>query len=471
MSSTTPVLRRLTPCGVCGRHETIGDTTVMAAPANVPTRRRVLFVAAEFPPCNLTAGHRTRLFVNHLREFGYEPTVLTVTPSAHETTLEPALLELVCPDVEIIRTRALPTKPFRVVGDIGIRSFPFFLTALRRIIRQRKIDLVYLPIPPNYSSLLGPVAKYLLRTPFAIDYIDPWVRPATAQDRSSWKGIISCGLARLLEPLALCGVGGITGVAERYYSDVWDRHPNIRARPSAAIPYGGEPHDHIVANQDGAPSQILDRAGQGDRIVLTYCGAMLPHAYGTLRTLLAACKKWVDSGDPLAARLTLLFVGTGLHPLDPSSGPIMPVAKELGAEEFVVEVAERQPYLEILRLLHRVQGVMILGSSDRHYTASKTFQALMSRRPILAMLHADSTAAEVLADQPGVSLITFTEDRPVEGCEEEIQCGLKFAAGAGSDAVPRDEASLEQYSAREMSRRLAQFFDQVLECNRSRRSG
>ncbi|HMO83879.1 MAG TPA: hypothetical protein PKC18_03055, partial [Lacipirellulaceae bacterium] len=86
--------------------------------------RRVLFVAAEFPPCNLTAGHRTRLFVRNLPEFGYAPIVLTVQASAYDTRLAEELASLVAPDVEIIRTRALPTRPVRLVGDLGVRRFP-----------------------------------------------------------------------------------------------------------------------------------------------------------------------------------------------------------------------------------------------------------------------------------------------------------------------------------------------------------
>jgi hypothetical protein len=433
--------------------------------------RTALFVAAEFPPCNLTAGHRTRLFANHLREFGYRPIVLTVDPRAHETTPDPALEKLVFDDVEIIRTRALPTKPVRVVGDIGIRSFPFFLTAMRRIIRQRNVDIVYLPIPPNYSALLGPAARYLFRTPFAIDYIDPWVRPATEFDRRTWKGVISHKLAALLEPLALCGVSGITGVAERYYEDVFQRHPRLCQLPSAGIPYGGEPLDHEVAMQDGAPSRILAQANLAGRTVIAYCGAMLPTAYDTLRTLLAACRRWVESGDPAAAKLTLLFVGTGLRPTDPTSGPVLPVARECGAESFVVEVADRQPFLEVLRLLHQSQGVMILGSSERHYTASKTFQALMSQRPILAMLHSASTAAEILATQPGVELVTFDEAEPVATREEAILAAVKGVAGWGPRPAERDAQALAPHSAREMARRLASFFDELLDREQARRGG
>src|SRR5690349_4167976 len=41
-------------------------------------RRRVLIVAPHFVPSNLASVHRSRLFALHLREFGWEPIIVTV---------------------------------------------------------------------------------------------------------------------------------------------------------------------------------------------------------------------------------------------------------------------------------------------------------------------------------------------------------------------------------------------------------
>jgi hypothetical protein len=425
-----------------------------------PLFRTVLFVAPHFPPSNLTAGHRTRLFVRHLPEFGYRPIVLSVRPECYEERLDPQLLQLVASDLDIVRTSALPTRPLRLVGDVGIRSFPYHLAAIGRLAAERKIDLIYIPIPPNYSALLGPLAYKLFGVPYAIDYIDPWVYPPTPQQRKSLKAMATHALARLLQPIALTAVAGITGVAEGYYARVLARHPRLRKLPSAGIPYGGEPLDHLAVN--GMPARLLDRPELRGKKVLAYAGALLPRAHDTLRTLLRAFRRWVASGDPAAQEVRLLFVGTGARPNDPTSGLITPIAHEEGASAFVVEIADRQPYLDVLALLHAVQGVLILGSSEANYTASKTFQALHSGRPILALLHAGSTAAGFLHGVPGVELVTFTDEHPVTEHEAVIESSLRAVTAATPEAVPRDLSSLDQYSAREMTRRLAAFFDSVL---------
>jgi hypothetical protein len=427
--------------------------------------RTVLFVAPEFPPCNLTAGHRTRLFVRHLPEFGYRPVVLTLRPESYETKIDPELMNLVAPGAEIVRTRALPVRPVRpvrLIGDLGIRSFPFHLAAVRKLVRTHGVDLIYIPIPPNYSSLLGPLSRFLFRVPFAIDYIDPWIYRPTADEWRSPKSLASHALSRLLEPLALCGVAGITGVAEGYYAGALDRHPRLRNLPLAAIPYGGEAMDFQYVRDHLRPSRLLAQPELSGKLVLTYGGAILPRAHGTLRSLLLSCARWKQSGDPLAERVALLFVGTGRRPTDPGSGVVAPIARECGADHFVTEIADRQPFIDVLSLLTQSHAVMVLGSSDPYYTASKTFQALQSRRPILALLHAASSAAGILNGLPGVAQIRFDDTRPVEGCHADIVQALRQMASASSEPVDRDMATLDEYSARAMTRRLAAFFDDVL---------
>ena len=425
-------------------------------------QKTVLFVSPDFPPCNLVGVHRVRLFVRHVREFGYEPIVLTLRPEEYETKLDPELEQLVDPTVTVIRTPALPTWPVRVVGDTGLRSLPYHLAAINRIARLRKLDLLFLTVFPAYSTLLGPLIARRFGIPYVIDYQDPWVQPIQRKHWRSPKSLAVHTLARLLEPRAVAGASGIMGVGEGYFAGVLRRNPRLRTLPTAGIPLGGEPLDHELIARRTEPARLLDRPELAGRLVLVYAGAILPRAHGTLRTLLAAGRRWTESGDLLAARIRLLFVGTGSRPTDPTSGVVGPIARECGVDGMVVEVAERQPFMDVLHLLHQCQGVLILGSSEQHYSASKSFQALMSRRPILGLMHAESSAAEILRDQPGVELVTYTDAEPVETREQEIADGLKAVATAGPEPIVRPEGSLEPFTARAMTHRLASFFDTVL---------
>jgi hypothetical protein len=148
--------------------------------------RRVALFAAHFPPSNLTSVHRARLWAQHLHEFGWNPIIVTTHWRYYEESLDWELCDLLDPRLEIIRTPAFPTKPLRVVGDIGIRGLPWHLGALRRLLRHDQIDFLHITIPSNISAILGELIFRRQPIAFGIDYIDPWVleRPEVSQGLS-----------------------------------------------------------------------------------------------------------------------------------------------------------------------------------------------------------------------------------------------------------------------------------------------
>lgn len=140
--------------------------------------KRVIIVAPQFPPNNLAAVHRSRYFAMHLKEFGWTPTVLSIDPACYEGTLDRELEALLPGDLEVIRTKALPVRPLRLIGDLGLRSLWWHYRAICTLARRETIDMIYIPVPPNYSAVLGPLIHRKFGIPYAIDYIDPWILPS-----------------------------------------------------------------------------------------------------------------------------------------------------------------------------------------------------------------------------------------------------------------------------------------------------
>src|SRR5205807_10017660 len=95
--------------------------------------RTVLLVAPHFVPSFLPSVHRARLWSYYLPEFGWKPIILTTHERYYECQLAPEMLDLLPDDLEIVRTRAIPTRPIRVIGDIALRSLPFYWRALSRL--------------------------------------------------------------------------------------------------------------------------------------------------------------------------------------------------------------------------------------------------------------------------------------------------------------------------------------------------
>jgi hypothetical protein len=142
---------------------------------------------------------------------------------------------------------------------------------------------------------------------------------------------------------------------------------------------------------------------------------------------------------------------------------VLPVAKEEGVGEIVSEHPERIPYLEALRVLVSADLILALGSSERHYTASKIFPNLLARRPLLAIYHEASSVCNTLRKAKSGRLITFNDLKPAEAQVDKIVRALQdFLDGRNFEY---DEAGIQtvanQFSAQEMTRLLAGVLDRA----------
>ena len=419
--------------------------------------KQVIIVAPQFPPCNLTAGHRSRYFAMHLAKFGWKVKVLSVEPRFYEEKLDYELEKLLPPDLEIIRTRACPVRPIRLIGDIGIRAFWWHYRALCRLIEKEKIDLIYIPIPPNYSAMLGPLVYHKFGIPYAIDYIDPWVNAGPGCNVLFSKGWLSYRLALILEPFALRHASLVTGVAPGYYAGALKRYAWLDPSKCLALPYGGEEEDFKYLDKYPRPPYLFNPSDGNLHIV--YAGAMLPKAYFNLEALFKAILSIRAKNPPLAEKIRLHFIGTGKRPADPNSFTIKPVAEKYGLRDNVFENPGRIPYLDVLNHLKHASAILILGSSEDYYTPSKVFQAALARRPIIALLHKKSTAIEILKALNMGTVISFDEDRPVELYISEIAQAVCGAPDIKYSPAEVNRAALNAYSAEAITKKLVYAFD------------
>jgi len=396
----------------------------------------------------------------HLPKFGWKVKVLSVEPSYYEEKLDHELEVLLPSDLEVIRTKAFPTRPIRLVGDIGIRSFWWHYRTLCQLNFKERIDLIYIPIPPNYSAMLGPLIYRRFGIPYAIDYIDPWVHPWPGCEVILSKAWLSYNLGRLLEPIALRYVSLITAVAPGYYARALKRYPWLDASLCVAMPYGAEETDFLFLDKHPRPPYLFKPSDGNFHIV--YAGAMLPKAYSTLEALLQAIVLLKKNYRSFAQKLRFYFIGTGSIPTDPKSFTVKAWAERYDLLNNVFEHPARIPYLDVLNHLKHATAVLVLGSSEPHYTPSKVFQAVLSRRPVIALLHGRSTAVSILKGANAGTVVTFDEEKPVEVCIAEIVQAIYQAINHNYSAEDVNSQSFQAYSAEAMAEKLAKAFDLVL---------
>lgn len=422
--------------------------------------KKIIIISPHFPPSNLAAVHRSRLFAQHLPYFDWEPIIVTVHEAFYEETLDWNLQEMLPKDLRVEKVKALPVRPIKIVGDVGIRGLYHMYHRVLDLAKKEKIDFLYIPIPSNFAALIGRWVYEKTGIPFGIDYIDPWVHQWPGTEKKFSKAWFSMKSAAWLEPYAVKKAALITGVAKGYYEAVLERNPAlITTAITAAMPYGGEKADHDFVKKKNILPYLFEK--KEDLIDLVYAGAMLPKAFEPLQQILTV----IQSNPAVFKHIRFHFIGTGKSPNDPQGYNIKPIAAALGLYDSVIfEYPKRIPYLDVLAHLNIADGVFILGSTEPHYTPSKVYQGVLSQKPILAILHQESTAAQVLERTKAGLTLTFNGEKEIEKIGANFKkVFLEYLIFLKAfDPAKVDQQEFELYSARKVTELLVNALNQLL---------
>lgn len=421
--------------------------------------KKILIISPHFPPSNLTAVHRSRLFANHLASFGWQPVLLVVDEKYYEEQLDHDLVKLLPEDLRIEKVSAFPVTRPRLVGDIGLRGFFQLYRKARALIKAENIDFLYIPIPSFYIALLGRWLHATTGVSYGIDYIDPWVHQFPGSHAFFSRARLSTLVARLLEPIAIKKASLITGVAEGYYKGVQERNPGLmNTCLFGAMPYGGEKADHEKIGSIGKqPYLFSPKPGKRQ---LVYAGTLLPRAYAPLEAIFAAIAADRDQFKDLE----LHFIGTGKTFDDPEGYNVKLIAEKYGLWHTVVfEYPKRIPYLDVLIHLDAADGILILGSTEPHYTPSKAYQGVLAGKPILAALHRASTAVAIIS-QSGAGIVLPFDGEDLSAIRRDWNETFSQYVRFSQDFQPSriDTAIFDKFSAASVTRELVELLDRVV---------
>lgn len=354
----------------------------------------ILILYPHWVPSNLVGVQRVRLLANGLIMIGHNVDVVCVNSEYYEEPLSWELSDLVDPRCNVFTTKAFGIGPVRLVGDIGIRGAWFLYRECLKLIRRKQIDFIWISVPSYYVGLLGRLIQLKTSIPYAIDYIDPWVR--NNDTRKGWRFSLTNYLAKFLEPIVVKRAAIISGVSKSYImpvlmrnfvfsndrEEVWLEKGGSHTTHELVFPYGYDEHDY---NQ-------LSNESRQEKVWL-YAGAFMPRARAVVRAFLQAiatlekAQRWDDG-------IKISFVGTGQY----QGESIAEMAETLGIDHILEESRERIPYTEVLKELAKSDSILLFGSTEAHYTPSKVFQSLLASRPIVGALHSKSDGLDILKD-------------------------------------------------------------------------
>lgn len=423
--------------------------------------KRVLVIGADFAPSSYPPALRLRFFVQHLREFGWEPIIITTDPRYYENEVDEENRNLLSPAVEVIRTPAIPASLTRKLnfGDLGLRSLWHHWKALKSVIREKNIDLIFISVPPNPTMILGRLAHARFGIPYVLDYLDPvitdyyWTLPRSQRPP---KFVMAYAYLRFLENLAVGRVAGLVAVSKGTFDQLATRHrwlPDI-----AEIPFGVEPADFEYLREHPRRNPVFNPAD--GLLHLSYVGRggvdMLPALRAIFQGVIVGLERWPE----LFCRLRLHFVGTTYAYQAEGQYQVLPLAKELNLEQYVNEYPGRVPYLTAMQIMLDSHALLIVGSQLPHYTASKVFPYIASARPLLAVFHERSSVVAILKEAQAGMIVTFGDSRPVLTLADDIaQCLQDLLALPPTSRAQTKWEAFERYTARAMTARLAKVFD------------
>jgi hypothetical protein len=230
--------------------------------------------------------------------------------------------------------------------------------------------------------------------------------------------------------------------------------------PSLVIPFPGDRRDMDRVNIDGTPQQVFDP--NDGCIHWVYIGVCPPPMDFTLATYFLALGHWLSEHEEIRKSLRIHFVGTSYAKAGTGKSNVMKLARAAGVADVVDEQTDRIPYSQTLRCLLDAEALIVLGTDDPGYTASKIYPYLLAEKPLLTVFHEESSVVNLIREVGGAVVVPFSTGEPVKAVAERIRREW-LENERYRNPVPLDKDAFEPYTARTQAGQLAAFFRRCLE--------
>jgi glycosyltransferase involved in cell wall biosynthesis len=425
---------------------------------------RILLVSPTHPAVNAADNQRVRMMLPYLPEFGWQPRVMAIPHADLDPPGRPDLAATLPPGLDVSWVKPFPRWLFRGSGlhsPVFRAWIPMFRQGLG-LIRSRQVDLVFFSNTGFVTFALGPLWKRWAGCPYVLDFHDPWVSDYAYSNEhpppGGWRKYrIMQWLARRLEPTCVRAADHIIAVSGTYLQDFRRRYGVDPRRNMDVVVFPGHPPD--FANLDTVPIRAYSPDDGKRHVVFIGRGGLFMRRaaevlFGTLREL--------RRQEPQLPwdQLRLHFIGTNYAPGEPPT--FVALAERFAVADLVEEQTARIPFFEAMAGMRASHGVLILGNSDAGYSPSKLFSCVLSRRPILAVLHRASLVAELIREFNCGEVIGFDEQTVAESPNQQALHALRrFLTWPREVPAATRWDRFEPYSSRAMTKQLCTVFDAI----------
>ncbi|RUT07177.1 hypothetical protein DSM106972_024380 [Dulcicalothrix desertica PCC 7102] len=427
---------------------------------------RVLIVSPHFPPINAPDHQRVRMSLAYFEKFGWEPHVLAVEADYVEGIQDPLLIKTIPCSVPVTYTKALPVQQTKRIGmgSLGLRSFPYLLRAGNDLLRKKDFDLVYFSTTIFTSMALGLLWYRRFNIPYVLDFQDPWLsdyyrKTGVTPPGGHFKYELAQLEAKFLEPKVLSKVSHVISVSPAYPETLQQRYPNLRSDQFSILPFGASESDFELLPSLQVKQTIFDPK-DGKRHWV-YVGRGGDDMANSLRILFLGIQTERQRNPELWQSVHMHFVGTSYAQGNRAVKTVEPIAQKLGVGDLVTEHPHRIPYFEALQVLSDSDAILMIGSDDPSYTASKLYPCVLARKPILAIFHQLSSVVNILHSCQAGQAVTFASSDQPQKLLPEIITQLNWLISIPKGFQPQTNwSAFEPYTAKAMTSQQCAIFNQ-----------
>jgi hypothetical protein len=405
---------------------------------------RVLAVSPRFAPINGADTHRLRLLLNHAAASGWQVDVLAVDAAGPG---DPWLVARLPADVPVHRARAWQVKGWGLNG-LAQRSFwPLYRTGCV-LLSTRRYDLVFFSTTEFALHALGPLWQRKYGVAFCMDYQDPWVNdyyrkhPEVVPPGGRLKYAVADRMHRVMEHVVVRRCAGFMAVSRAYLDDLERRYGQaVTDKPKLVRPFPAEPAELEALRADTEQASAARRP-----IVWRYIGRGGPDMVKAASAFFRAWRQSIDAGLLVPDAVMLEICGSSYAAAGRGEATFAPLVAGTELAPQVQENPNRVGYSDMLRTLLRSDALVVFGSDDPAYTASKIFPYLMAGRPLLAIFHEKSSVVQLMREAGGGTCVTFNE----RTSEDELVAAVGeawFARAGFTQTIPLQRVAFEPYTA------------------------
>lgn len=417
----------------------------------------VALISPYFPPSSLAGVHRCRHLAKHLPASGWRPIVIRVHERHYAEPPDSTLATLVSPTTTQLRAEAVPRAVAGLIGigDVSLRAYWGIKRAAADAITQHNAKALMITGGPYYPWLMARDLKRKFRIPILIDIQDPWVSHEGSSSSFFSKLGLSHRLARVLEPRALREADFITTISDVQKEELLQRYSFLEPDRISAIPIGGDPEDFAAIRQLSPQGPRPSR-----RFNMNFIGTLTPRFMPVVRALFQGFARLRQQHANLADLLEVNFIGTsgiaieGARPCP----QVMQLAAQEGLLDIVWEFPRRVSYTDAAVSQATSDALILLGSDEPHYSASKIYPALMSGRPYLSIFHRQSSAHEVLVRAGGGVPLAFGDFQELTSLGPQIADGITQVVFHSDTFSPADPSSYSEFTAANVAAQYARIF-------------